>query len=92
MYIICLRHGPLSRMWSMRYEAKHRYFKRWAGIMGNFKNIPKTLAAHHQRYMCYKLLQANYLTTPASTGPSTVYYNKNAHVYTVLPRIMLGFV
>ena len=49
--------------------------------MGNFKNIPKTLAAHHQRYMCYKLLQANYLTTPASTGPGTVYYNKNAHIH-----------
>jgi len=35
--IICilmsLRHGPLLWMWCMRYEAKHCYFKRLAGIM-----------------------------------------------------------
>ena len=57
-------------MWCMRYEAKHRYFKRWAGIMGNFKNIPKSLVAHHQRYICYKLLQEEtYLSAPESVGP-----------------------
>ena len=39
--------------------------------MGNFKNVPKSLAAHHQRYVCYKLLQENYLTAPESIGPGS---------------------
>ena len=56
----------------MRYEAKHGYFKRWAGIMGNFKNIAKSLANHHQKYLCYKLLQDEYLTAPESIGPGTL--------------------
>ena len=69
------RHGPLIRMWCMRYEAKHRYFKCWANIMGNFKNIPKTLAKHHQRHLCYQLAESGsgnaFLSPRSSVGPST---------------------
>ena len=39
----------------MRYEAKHSYFKRLAQITRNFKNVAKTLAFHHQQYMCYHM-------------------------------------
>ena len=39
----------------MRYEARHKYFKKIAQILGNFKNIEKTVAGRHQRYMCYKM-------------------------------------
>lgn len=49
------RCGPLSRTWCMRYEAKHSYFKHLARVLGNFKNIPKTLADRHQQYMCYNM-------------------------------------
>lgn len=66
------RHGPLIRMWCMRYEAKHQYFKRWSNIMGNFKNIAKTLAMHHQKYICYQLLKSekgSFLSSPPSVGP-----------------------
>ena len=42
------RFGPMVRTWCMRYEAKHRYFKRLASFMGNFTNVPYTLAARHQ--------------------------------------------
>lgn len=64
------RHGPLIRMWCMRYEGKHRYFKRWAKIMGNFKNIAKTLAMHHQRNLCYELVGGtSYLHSATTTGP-----------------------
>ena len=41
----------------MRFEAKHRYFKQVAKVIGNFKNIAKTLAYRHQRRMCYILSQ-----------------------------------
>ncbi len=59
-------------MWCMRYEAKHCYFKKWAKVMGNFKNITKTLANHHQQYICYLLAEneSNYFTQENSVGPS----------------------
>ena len=46
------RCGPLVRFWCMRYEAKHNYFKTLAQQIKCFKNIPKSLANHHQRLMC----------------------------------------
>ena len=49
------RCGPLCNLWCMRYEAKHSYFKRLTQITRNFKNIAKTLAHHHQQYMCYHM-------------------------------------
>ena len=39
----------------MRYEAKNKYFKKIATSIGNFKNIGKTDASRHQRYMCYRM-------------------------------------
>jgi len=38
----------------MRYEAKHSYFKKLAQVMGNFINIPYTLAKRHQLHQCYQ--------------------------------------
>ena len=49
------RCGPLIKNWCMRFEGKHKYFKKMAQTIGNFKNIAKTVAVRHQRYMCYKL-------------------------------------
>lgn len=48
--------GPIIHTWSMRYEAKHKYFKTQ---LKTFKNITKTLANKHQRHMalqweCFK--------------------------------------
>ena len=71
----------------MRYEGKHQYFKRWARIMGNFRNIPKTLAMHHQRNLCYELAGgASYLHSPTLTGPGKlkpVYIHMYALMYIV---------
>ncbi|XP_023817614.1 uncharacterized protein LOC111948487 isoform X1 [Oryzias latipes] len=48
-YPRCIRNiGPILHMWSMRYEAKHNFFKTQ---LKSFKNITKTLAKRHQRYM-----------------------------------------
>ncbi|XP_065893179.1 uncharacterized protein [Dysidea avara] len=70
-YII--QYGPLVRMWCMRYEAKHCYFKRWAKITGNYKNIAKSLPVHHQKHICYKLADAeNFLKPPSTVGPATL--------------------
>ena len=47
------RFGPLVRHWTMRFEAKHSYFKQLARSMGNFINLPYSLAFRHQEYQCY---------------------------------------
>ena len=47
------RFGPLVRHMTMRYEAKHAYFKTLAQTIGNFINIPFTLAMRHQHLRCY---------------------------------------
>jgi len=55
------RCGPLVKNWCMRFEGKHKYFKKIAQTLGNFKNIAKTVATRHQRYMCYKLTCCQFL-------------------------------
>ena len=49
------RYGPLVRHWTMRYEAKHSYFKTLAHTLGNFTNISYSLAMRHQQHVCYLL-------------------------------------
>lgn len=50
-YPECIRQiGPLVHVWSMRYEAKHKFFK---SSIKNFKNITKTLAKKHQIAVAY---------------------------------------
>ncbi|XP_076059717.1 uncharacterized protein LOC143036354 [Oratosquilla oratoria] len=51
---LIVRFGPLIRLWTMRFESKHSYFKKCARGLHNFKNLPKSLAKRHQ------LLQAFY--------------------------------
>jgi len=60
----------------MRYEAKHSYFKRLAQITGNFKNIAKSLAGHHQQYMRYHMSNASYLRRDLE-------YKKGTHIINI---------
>ena len=54
----------------MRYEAKHKYFKKVSQVLGNFTNIAKTVAVRHQRYMCYKMTCGmNFLGGEEAIGP-----------------------
>ena len=47
------RLGPLVRHWTMHFEARNRYFKRLASQLGNFINVPYTLAMRHQQQQSY---------------------------------------
>lgn len=71
--IHCTTHnscGPLSHIWCMRFEAKHHYFKYLAKVLGNFKNIAKTLTYRHQRHMCYVLANPSaFLVDTVDSGP-----------------------
>jgi hypothetical protein len=45
--------GPLIRFSTLRFEAKHSYFKDCARKLKNFVNLCKTLAVRHQLLQCY---------------------------------------
>ena len=48
------KYGPLIHTWTMRNEAKLSFIKQ-ASRSGNFKNVAKTIANHHQLWLCYQL-------------------------------------
>lgn len=53
----------------MRFEAKHKHFKKIAQTLNNFINIAKTLAYRHQRFMCYKMTcSVQFLQMPNTYG------------------------
>ena len=44
---LILQFGPLIRLWALRLERKHTYFKQCARKLHNFKNLCGTLAVRH---------------------------------------------
>ncbi len=53
MSVLSTRFGPLVRHWTMRYEARHCYFKKLAHSIGNYINVSWTLGLRHQLLQCY---------------------------------------
>lgn len=60
---LIIRFGPLIRLWTLRFESKHTYFKQCARKLHNFKNLCSTLAERHQLLQAY--LNAGNLFPPA---------------------------
>lgn len=52
--------GPLIYQWTMRYEAKHAFFKLAAANAHNFINICKTLSRKHELYYADKYCENNF--------------------------------
>jgi len=52
-----MQYGPMRNHWCMRYEAKNGFFKQKR--LFNFINVPKSLAYHHQRWMCLSMLDGS---------------------------------
>ena len=50
---LILHFGPLMRVWTLRFESKHSYFKNCVRKLRNFKNICSTLADRHQLLQAY---------------------------------------
>ena len=59
------RFGPLIECWTIRFEAKHSFFKKVVRDANNFKNILLTLASRHQLMLAY------YLEMPSIFKPET---------------------
>lgn len=49
--------GPLVALWTMRFEAKHKFFKRVVRFSSNFKNVLLSLSTKHQLMMAYSWQQ-----------------------------------
>ncbi|XP_032366042.1 uncharacterized protein LOC116684672 [Etheostoma spectabile] len=64
--------GPIVHFWSMRFEAKHGFFKRVSHVTCNFRNICKTQAYRHQIMMCYTLLSGQMFSHEFEVGPGCV--------------------
>lgn len=50
---LTLQFGPLVRLWTMRFESKHQYFKRCVRHSKNFINVAYMLANRHQLLQAY---------------------------------------
>lgn len=78
---LMLMFGPLSKLWCMRFEAKHNPLKRHAHAVCNLKNVSKTLAYKHQIQQMHK--QSNSLSNRfnvTNTYPINVGSLKKANV------------
>ena len=54
----------------MRFEAKNKYIKGLAVRMGNFINVPYSLAVRHQQLQCYYNLNQDIISKEWESGPS----------------------
>lgn len=50
---LILQFGPLMKVWTLRFESKHSYFKKCARNSQNFINICHTFAERHQLLQAY---------------------------------------
>ena len=61
--------GPPIRYWTMRFEAKHQYFKDLARKLKNFKNLPHTLATRCQTLQAVSLSSSFFQLSEMHCGP-----------------------
>lgn len=47
---LILEFGPLIKVWTMRFESKHRFFKRTIRNLLNFINVVKSLSEKHELF------------------------------------------
>jgi len=46
--------GPLIKLWAMRFEQKHQFFKKVAKMCNNFIHLMSTMAKKHQLLMAFQ--------------------------------------
>lgn len=52
--------GPLCNVWTMRFEGKHKFFKKVIRDAQNYRNVALTLAVKHQKAVSYHLDSASF--------------------------------
>ena len=69
---LILKLGPLIRLWTMRFEIKHSYFKRCVRRIQNFKNI-------NQHQLLQTTLSSNFFFAPVLKTKNVT--PDHAHLY-----------
>lgn len=64
--------GPLLDCWTIRFEAKHSFFKKVVRDVNNFKNILLTLATRHQLMLAYYFDMPSLFKPPVEVGSVSV--------------------
>jgi len=57
---LMLEFGPLIKVWTMRYESKHKLFKKIVRSSQNFINVLKTMSEKHEYFQSFQRAGANY--------------------------------
>lgn len=78
--------GPLSDVWTMRFEGKHKFFKEVIRKAHNFRNVALTLAVKHQKMMVYYLDSSSFFKAVVEmdkvTSSSITSYPENVqHIF-----------
>lgn len=60
--------GPLVHLWTMRFEGKHKVFKKIIHDTHNYKNVLKMLAERHQSMMAFYLSSSKFFKQPVQTS------------------------
>lgn len=89
--------GPLSQVWTMHFEGKHKFFKKDVRHTNNFKNIALSLAVRHQKMMAFHLAATSFfkpsieltkvksvMVSSFSENVQSTLYDMNARQSTVL--------
>ena len=66
-----LRVGPLSHIWTMRFEAKHQFAKTAMKSTFCFKNVAKTIAKRTQLELAYSAFTDSLYRFVVETGPGS---------------------
>ncbi|XP_049450794.1 uncharacterized protein LOC125900072 [Epinephelus fuscoguttatus] len=69
--VLIKKFGPLE-FWTIRFEAKHSFFKKVVHNTGNFKNVLHTLATRHQLMLAYYLEMPTIFKPSIETGRVSV--------------------
>lgn len=76
---LILKMGPLIGLSSMRFEAKHGYFKNLIHSLKNYRSICKTLSFRHQEHMWHKWQNINISFSPVYGKCNTINFNNKTY-------------
>lgn len=79
--------GPVKKVSSLRYESKHREFKKTANVVSSRVNITRTLAVKNQLKLCLRFISEKGFTDNIDIGKE----KKIQNIIDVLPNFESSF-
>ena len=87
---LILKYGPLIKVWTLRFESKHMFFKGLIRRLQNFLNVTKTMSEKHELRECLIRLGADLRTDTDFTDISEFnVYLYHEKIQNCIPRHLL---